>query len=321
MSFMPKGIVIPVITPVTESGKLNEHVYRKLLDYFLENGVHGVFPFGTTGEFYAFDNGFFQHMLEVTKDAVGGRMDIYAGANHITTRGVIEIARIARKVGVEALSVLTPMFISQTQEELYNFYREVADSTDLPIVIYNNRPKTNVTVEPSIIQRLSRIPNIVAVKDSTGDMTNTEEYIRLTRDNPDFRVLMGRDTLIYAALCYGASGAITSCANVAPKIAVDIYENHLAGQPQQALEAQFRLSMLRVATNMGTFPVVIKEALEMLGFPVGNCISPIAPLNEIQKQKLYKVLFDMGLIDRQDASNCFRPTRMSVEKKERRVIK
>ncbi len=321
MSFMPKGIVIPVITPVTESGKLNEHVYRKLLDYFLENGVHGVFPFGTTGEFYAFDNGFFQHMLEVTKDAVGGRMDIYAGANHITTRGVIEIARIARKVGVEALSVLTPMFISQTQEELYNFYREVADSTDLPIVIYNNRPKTNVTVEPSTIQRLSKIPNIVAVKDSTGDMTNTEEYIRLTRDNPDFRVLMGRDTLIYAALCYGASGAITSCANVAPKIAVDIYENHLAGQPQQALEAQFRLSMLRVATNMGTFPVVIKEALEMLGFPVGNCISPIAPLNEIQKQKLYKVLFDMGLIDRQDASNCFRPTRMSVEKKERRVIK
>ena len=185
--FMPKGIIIPVVTPLTRTGELNEPVYRRLLEYFIQNGVHGVFPFGTTGEFYAFDNGFYRDMLEITKDAVGGRMDIYAGANHITTRGAIEIARIARDIGVDALSVLTPMFISQTQEELYRYYQEIADSTDLPIVIYNNKPKTNVTVEPTTVCRLAKISNIVAVKDSTGDMTNTEEYLRLTRENPGYR--------------------------------------------------------------------------------------------------------------------------------------
>ncbi len=296
MAFSPKGIIVPVITPVTREGKLNEPVYEKLLGYFIDNGIHGVFPFGTTGEFYAFDNGFYRHMLKVTRQIAGGRMDVYAGANHITTRGVMELTKIAEEAKADAVSVLTPMFISQTQEELYEYYRQIALNTDLPIVIYNNKPKTNVTVEPSTIQRLAAIGNIVAVKDSTGDMTNTAEYIRLTRDIPGFSVLMGRDTLIYAALCYGAAGAIASCANVAPRIAVDIYDNYQAGRFQKALDAQFSLSVLRMATNMGTFPVVIKEALEMIGYPVGSCMAPIAPLNPAQREKIRAVLKEMGLL-------------------------
>ena len=104
-------------------------------------------------------------------------------------------------------------------------------------MIYNNKPKTNVTVEPATIKELTKIPNIIAVKDSTGDMTNSEEYIRLTRGMEDFCVLMGRDTLIYAAMHYGAAGAITSCGNVAPRLAVDIYENFKAGKFEAALEA------------------------------------------------------------------------------------
>lgn len=296
MKFTPKGIVIPVITPFTADGRLNEAAYRRLLHYFMDNGVHGVFPFGTTGEFYAFDNGFYRHMLEVTVSEVKGRMDVYAGANHITPEGAIQLAQIAKEAGADALSVLTPMFISQTQKEVAAYYRKVADTTDLPIVIYNNRPKTNVTVEPATIRELAKVDNIVAVKDSTGDMTNAEEYIRLTRDNPDFHVLMGRDTLIYAALCYGAVGAITSCGNVAPRLAVDIYERYQAKDYAGALEAQFRLSALRIATNMGTFPVVIKEALNMLGFDVGECAAPIMPLEEAQREKLHQVLAEINLI-------------------------
>ena len=147
-------------------------------------------------------------------------MAVYAGANHITTAGAVELAKIAEEVGVDALSVLTPMFVSQTQDELLAYYTTIANATSLPIIIYNNKPKTNVTVAPATVRKLAQIKNIVGVKDSTGDMTNTEEYIRLTRDLPDFRVLVGRDTLIYAGLCYGAAGAITSCANIAPDLAV-----------------------------------------------------------------------------------------------------
>ena len=297
MSFTPKGIVVPIVTPVTADGQFNEAAYRDLIEYLASNGIHGVFPFGTTGEFYAFDLGFYTHILEVTKDAVRGRMDIYAGANDITTKGAANIAKAVEKVGgIDALSVLTPMFVSQTQYEVSEYYREIASETSLPIIIYNNRPKTNVTVEPATVAKLAEIDNIIGVKDSTGDMTNTEEYLRLTRGIPGFHVMMGRDTLIYAALCYGAAGAIASCANVAPRIAVDIYENFKAGKFAEALDAQFKLSALRIATNKGTFPVTLKEALKLIGHDCGDCVKPIQPLSDAQRAELREVLVGMGLI-------------------------
>ena len=111
-----------------------------------------------------------------------------------------------------------------------------------------------------------------------------------------FHVMMGRDTLIYAALCYGASGAIASCANVAPRIAVDIYEKFMAGDAQGALEAQFRLSILRIATGMGTFPVALKEALKMIGYDCGDCVKPIQPLTPADREKLRAALTEMGLL-------------------------
>lgn len=296
MSFTPKGIVVPIVTPLTKEGTFDEKAYRGLIDYLAGNGIHGVFPFGTTGEFYAFDQGFYTNLLEVTKDAVNGRMQIYAGANHITTKGAAQIAKAVEKVGgIDALSVLTPMFVSQTQHEVYEYYREIASETSLPIIIYNNRPKTNVTVEPATVAKLAEIDNIVAAKDSTGDMTNAEEYIRLTR-GMDFSVMMGRDTLILAGLVYGATGAIASCANVAPRVAVDIYEKYQAGDMQGALEAQFKFSALRISTNMGTFPVVLKEALKLIGHDCGDCVKPIQPLNDEQREKLRAVLSGMGLL-------------------------
>ena len=296
MSFTPRGIVVPIVTPLTKDGQFAEDAYRSLIDYLADNGIHGVFPFGTTGEFYAYDQGFYDHVLEVTKDAVAGRMAIYAGANDITTKGAVKVAKAVEKIGgIDALSVLTPMFISQTQHEVYEYYREIAAETNLPIVIYNNRPKTNVTVEPATVAKLAEIDNIIAVKDSTGDMTNTEEYLRLTR-GMDFSVMMGRDTLIYAALCYGAAGAIASCANVAPRIAADIYDKFIAGDMKGALDAQFNFSALRIATNMGTFPVVLKEALKLIGHDCGDCVKPIQPLSSEQREKLRQVLSGMGLL-------------------------
>ena len=296
MRFTPKGIVVPIVTPVDSEGRLNEKAYRGLVEYLYENGIHGVFPFGTTGEFYAYDQGFYDDLLALTKDAVAGRMQIYAGANHITTRGAAKIAKAVERIGgIDALSVLTPMFVSQTQQEVYEYYREIAEATSLPIIIYNNKPKTNVTVEPATVAKLAQIPNIVAVKDSTGDMTNAEEYLRLTR-GMEFSVMMGRDTLILAGLVYGATGAIASCANVAPRIAADIYEKYVQGDMQGSLEAQFKLSALRVATNMGSFPVTLKEALKMIGHDCGDCVKPILPLSGEQREKLRGVLSGMGLL-------------------------
>ena len=296
MSFIPKGVIPPVVTPLTAEGKVNYPVLRELVDHLIQNGVHGVFPLGTTGEFYAFDNSEYRQILETVRESAAGRVPVYGGANHITTRGVIEMVKICGETGMDAVSVLTPMFISQTQQELYEYFREIAASTDLPIILYNNKPKTNVGIDPATVARLAEIPNIVAVKDSTGDMTNTAEYIRLTRGNENFHVLMGRDTLIHAALCYGASGSIASCANVAPRIAADIYDRYVAGDLKGSLEAQFKLAPLRIACGMGTFPAVIKEGLCMQGIDVGGCLAPISELSADEKEKLRAVLTEMELL-------------------------
>lgn len=296
MAFVPRGIIPPIITPLTDEGEVNYTVLRQMVNHLIEEGVHGLFPLGTTGEFYAFDDDTYRKILETVKDETAGRVPVYGGANHITTRGVIRLVKICEEVGVDAVSVLTPMFVSQTQEELYDYYAEIAASTTLPIILYNNQPKTNVTIAPATVAKLAEIENIVAVKDSTGDMTNSAEYIRLTRNNPDFSVLMGRDTLIYAGLCYGATGAIASCANVAPRITADIYEKYMAGDMAGALDAQFTLAPLRIACSMGTFPAVIKEGLVQEGYAVGKCLSPIAELKPEEKEKLHKVLEDMKLV-------------------------
>ena len=301
--YKPYGVIPPIITPFDENGGVDYAALAKMAVHLVDNGVHGLFPLGTTGEFYAINDEQFIKILETVRDAVAGKTNRYgkpiqliAGCSHITTREVCRLIKLVEQVGgYDAVSVLTPMFVSQTQDELYNYYKTIADSTAMPVIMYNNKPKTNVTIEPATVAKLAEIPNIIGVKDSTGDMTNTEEYLRLTR-GMDFNVMMGRDTLIYAALCYGAKGAIASCANVAPRVAVDIYEKFKAGDHAGALEAQFKFSALRISTNMGTFPVVLKEALKLIGHDCGDCVEPIQPLNDAQREKLRGVLTGMGLL-------------------------
>ncbi len=300
MKFQAKGILPAMITPFTKEGKLNEKVLRKLINYLIKGGVHGIFAVATTGEFYGLSNEEYRQALEITKDEVAGRLPVYAGANHITTRGSIALAQIAEDVGVDALSVLTPMFISPNQDQVYEHFAAIAKSTSLPVLLYNNRPKTNVDITPETVARLADIPNIVGVKDSTGDMTNSGEYIRLTRGK-DFSVLMGRDTLIHAGLCYGATGAVAACANVAPRLCSSIYDKYVQGDIKRSLEAQYRLAPLRIAFGLGTFPAVIKEGLELLGIEAGPCFAPVGPLKTEEREQLKKILTEMGLFQ-EDAS-------------------
>ena len=211
--YKPYGIIPPIITPFDENGRIDYPALAKMAVHLVDNGVHGLFPFGTTGEFYAVSDEEYVKALETVRDAVAGKTNRYgkpiqliAGCSHITTREVVRLIKLVEGVGgYDAVSVLTPMFVSQTQDELYAYYKTIADSTTMPVIMYNNLPKTNVTITPATAARLAKdCGNIIGVKDSTGDMTNTGEYLRLTMEERDhFNVMMGRDTLIYAALHYG----------------------------------------------------------------------------------------------------------------------
>jgi 4-hydroxy-tetrahydrodipicolinate synthase len=296
MSFEAKGIIPAMITPLTKDEKINEKALRKLINFLIEGGVHAIFPVGTTGEFYGLSPEEKREIFEISLDETAGRVPVYGGTGGITTKECIQLTRIAEEVGLDAVSVLTPMFISPTQKELIDHYRKIAAETSLPILLYNNLPKTGVTIAPATVEELAEVENIAGVKDSSGDFTLTAEYIRRTRGRT-FSVVAGRDTLIHACLCYGGSGAIAACANVAPRLVADIYDKYVAGDVAGSLEAQFTLAPLRLAFTLGSFPTVIKESLELLGIEAGPCMGPIGPMSAEEKAQLKRILSDMGVLE------------------------
>ena len=188
-AFKPKGIIPAVITPLTGEGKFNEKAFRKLLNYLIEGGVHGLFVVGTTGEFYGLTPEEKREIFSIAVEETKGKVPVYAGTNGITTRETLMLTRIAEECRVDAVSILTPMFVAPSQYQLIKHYRTIAESTSLPVILYNNPPKTSVSLAPSTVAILAEIPNIAGIKDSSGDMTVTAEYVRLSRNNESFSVL------------------------------------------------------------------------------------------------------------------------------------
>jgi 4-hydroxy-tetrahydrodipicolinate synthase len=294
MNFKPKGIIPAMVTPVTSDGKINVEALRKLTNYLIEGGVHGLFPVGSQGEFYALTFEEKKRVIELVVDETRGRVPVYAGTGAITTREAIALTKMAEAAGANAVSVLTPFFIHPNETELFEFYSAIAHATRLPVLLYNNPGRTGVSISANFVVRASKIENIVGIKDSSGDLTLTAEYIRRTDEK--FSVLAGRDTLIYGTLCYGGKGAIAATANVAPKVIVEIYEAFQAGDLKRSLEAQFRLAPLRLAFDLGTFPVVIKEALNLIGIDAGIGIPPVGGIKPEAKEELKEILKNMGLL-------------------------
>jgi 4-hydroxy-tetrahydrodipicolinate synthase len=294
--FMPKGIIPAMVTPIDEKGSINESALRKLTNHLIDGGVHGLFPVGSQGEFFSLTFEQKKEAIRIVVDETRGRVPVYAGTGAVTTREAIETTKMAQDWGVSAVSVITPYFLIPSQKELIAHYTAIAKACpDLPILLYSNPDRTQVPFPTSTVLELASVDNIVGIKDSSGDMSITGEYIRLTR-GMNFHVLMGRDTLIYAALCYGAKGSICATGNVDPRVPVEIYEAFIVGDHRRALEAQYRLAPLRIAFGLGTFPVVVKEALIMIGIDAGPAILPVGPMTPENREKLRKILEDMGLI-------------------------
>ena len=292
--FKPYGIIPAMVTPLHDNEALNESALRRLVNHLIESGVHGLFATGSQGEFWAFDPEEKRRILEVVVDEAGGRVPVYGGTAAVSTRETVALTRMAEKVGVDAVSILTPFFVSPTQQELYEHYAAIAEATSLPIVLYSNPGRTGVRLTPETLARLAGIENIVGIKDSSGDLSLTAEYVRVTPD--DFAVLMGRDTLILAGLFYGCAGAIAATANAVPRLVVEIYERFQAGDLAGAQQAQERLAPLRHAFTWGTFPVVVKEAANMIGLAAGPASGPVGPLSKDARDRLAQVLRDLGVL-------------------------
>jgi 4-hydroxy-tetrahydrodipicolinate synthase len=284
-----------MVTPLTPGDELNLPALRRLTDYLIEGGSHAVFATGSQGEFWAFSAEEKQQVWETVVEAAAGRVPVYAGTAAETTREVIDLTHRAERAGVDAVSVLTPYFISPSEAQLSDHYRAVAESTSLPVLLYGNPARTGVKLSIDLVARLAEVENIVGIKDSTGELELTAEYIRAAPE--DFSVLMGRDTLIFAALVSGAKGAIAATGNVCPGLVSQIYDRFMAGDLEGARSCQQELAPLRMAFSWGTFPVVIKEALDLMGMQAGPGRAPVGPLSAEQRQRLRGVLQGMGLLE------------------------
>lgn len=291
-----KGVIPPIITPVDKNENVDEDGLKRVINHVLDGGVHGIFVMGSNGEFYAFDFENQKRAVEITVEHVNGKVPVYAGASAITTKECIKLAKMAEDIGADALTVLTPMFIKPNEKEMYNHFKAIAESTKLPILLYNNPGKTTNNISVSLLEKLSQIDNIVGIKNTSLDFAQTIEYIRVTKDNPKFKVLCGIDYYIYATLAYGGAGCVAGTANVAPRLVVDIYEKFMAGDYAGAVDAQYKLIPLRNAYNYGSFPVVMKECLNLMGIEVGSPVRPIEHCTEEKQEMIKDVLKSLDLI-------------------------
>ncbi|AKL94608.1 dihydrodipicolinate synthase DapA [Clostridium aceticum] len=291
-----KGVMPPIVTPVDAQENVDEQGLKNVIDYVLDGGVHGVFVLGSNGEFYALDFENQKKAVEITVNHVNGRVPVFAGASAITTKECIKLAQMAEEAGADALTVLTPMFIKPNEKELYNHFEAIAKSTKLPVLLYNNPDKTTNNISVSLLEKLAKIDNIVGIKNTSFDFAQTIEYIRVTKDIPNFKVLSGSDYLIYGTLAYGGAGCVAGTANVAPKLVVEIYDKYMAGDYEGAMEAQYKLIPLRNAYSYGSFPVVMKDCMNLIGVKVGDPVKPIEHCTEEKLEELKKILRDLDLI-------------------------
>lgn len=294
MKYETNGIIPAMVTPMDQTGNINKKALRELTNYLIEGGVHGLFPVGSTGECYGLTLEQKKEVMETVIDETNSRIPVYVGTGMITTKDTIKLTKIAEEIGVDAVSIITPMFIKPSQDELYKHYKEIAGGVNIPVLLYNNPARTGINISAGLMEKLSKIDNIVGVKDSSGDMTLTGEYIRRTEE--EFSVLVGRDTLILSTLVYGGKGSITSTANLAPKLPVRIYEEYIKGNLEEARRAQFELAPLRIAFNLGTFPVVMKEGLKMIGIDVGDTLGPVGAMKKDELVKLRNILDNIGVL-------------------------
>ena len=285
-----KGIITPILTPMKEDERVNLEELRNQIERLIEGGVHGIFPFGTNGEGYILSETEKIEVLEVTIDQVKGRVPVYAGSGCISTSDTIRMSKKAQELGADVLSIITPSFAVASQKELYDHYVEVAKHVDTPIVLYNIPARTGNKLLPETVAKLAKdVDIIVGAKDSSGDWENLKTYITLTKElDKDFYVLSGNDSLILPSLKEGGTGGIAGCSNVYPHVLASIYNLFKEGKIQEAEAAQDSIASFRAVFKYGNPNTVVKKAVAMLGYPVGDCRRPFNYLCEEGIQALKK---------------------------------
>ena len=289
-----KGVVVPMITPIDKDELIDEAAIRSQVDYVIDGGVSGILLFGSNGEFYVVEEDEMERGLKIVVDQAAGRVPVYFGIGAISTKKCVRLAKMAVANGAASVSVLQPMFLKPTETELFTHFKAIADAIpETPVLLYNNPGRAGYTLSANLVERLAHeVPNIVGMKDTSGDITQTSEFIRRNRD-VDFKVFGGKDTLLYASMCHGAVGGVCTAANFMPELITDVYNKYVAGDLQGSLEAQFKLNPVRLSMDGASFPVAAKDMANLRGRNIGvpytpNLATPEGPVLDKIKAEMTK---------------------------------
>ena len=277
--FKPEGILPALVTPFTDDGKaVDEERLRTLVSHCIELGVHGVVPCGTTGEFVNLTTKEKKQVIDIVMDEVKGKVSVVVGTGASGTGQTLQMTKYAKDAGADAALIVTPFYLKPKDRGIYQHYHTIASEVDLPIILYNIPQCTGVQLPWQMVEDLAQIPNIVGLKDSSGQLSYILAVLEKVRDK--INVMCGQDQVVVAALAAGCSGAILASANVIPDIWVQIYNDVKNGELEKARELQYKIQkMARIIAGSGA--VGTKVALSMMKVKVGPVRKPLSVGGEL----------------------------------------
>ncbi len=291
---MFQGAMVAIITPF-KNGQVDEAAFRNLIDFQIENGTHGIVPCGTTGESATLSFKEHERVIEIAIEQANKRVPVIAGTGSNNTEEAIVLTRHAKKSGADAVLMITPYYNKPTQEGLFRHFEAVAKAVDIPIILYNIPGRSAVNMEPDTIARLSKIDNIVGVKEASGSMKQITDII--ARCDSDFAVVSGEDFLTFPLMCVGGKGVISVVSNVAPRDMANLCNLYFEGKFAEAQKLYYRLLPLCHALFYETNPAPTKTALAMMKKIASDELRlPLVPMSETNRERLRKVLEDYGLV-------------------------
>jgi 4-hydroxy-tetrahydrodipicolinate synthase len=306
----PEGILPALVTPF--AGKNQESVdetrMRRLVNHCIDLGVHGVVPCGTTGEFVNMTVEERKRVIDIVVDEVNSRVPVVAGTGASGTQQAIEMTQYAKDAGADAALIVSPYYLKPTNRGIYEHYSTIASKVDFPLILYNIPQCTGLPIPWQMVEDLAQIPNIVGIKDSSGQLSFILTMLEKVRDKVN--VMCGHDEVVVAALAAGASGAILASANFIPDVWVEMYNSVQRGDLQKARELQYKVQKIaRITVASGA--VGTKEALNMMGIEVGSVRSPLSVGGELTYEAREELRLDLERLGKVKA----KPVKFEVEEK------
>jgi len=293
---MFKGSFVAMITPFTESGKVDEKGINELVGFHIKNGTDGIVPCGTTGESPTLSHEEHKRVVEITINAVAGRIPVIAGTGSNSTWEALDLTSHAKEAGADGALIVVPYYNKPTQKGLYLHYKEIADNVDIPIIVYNVPSRTGVNLLPETLAKLAELENIVAVKEASGNLEQMAQIVELCGDK--ITLLSGDDKLILPVLSIGGKGVISVVANIIPADVANMVREFEKGNYQTAQNIFIsKVYPLSSAMFYETNPIPVKTSVQLMGLPAGNLRLPLTPMSDDNLAKLKSDLVKFNLLE------------------------